>query len=79
MTKPTVGRIVHFYRDSAAFHDGNPPQAAIIAHVWTDTCVNLAIFDGNGKQVPEPPTSVALVHDDSIPQGCPFCVWPPRD
>lgn len=39
--KPTVGRIV-------MYDDGGPtPKAAIVSHVWSDTCVNLHIMDAN--------------------------------
>lgn len=36
---PTVGRIVHYFADGQA-----QPHAAIITHVWNETCVNLFIF-----------------------------------
>jgi hypothetical protein len=51
MIKPTVGNIVLFTpleTDVNAFSATNQPLAAIIAHVWSDNMVNLAIFDGNG-------------------------------
>lgn len=41
MMKPTVGRIV-YYKDGEH-------QAAIITKVWSDTCVNLTVFNGNGN------------------------------
>ncbi len=72
MIKPTVGRVVHFYRDHGA-----DPQAAIIAHVWSDTCVNLAIFDNNGKPYLNPPTPVTPVQPDAeIPDQF-YCKWMP--
>jgi hypothetical protein len=40
--QPTVGRIVHYHGDGQA-----QPHAAIITHVWNETCVNLFVF---GKQ-----------------------------
>ena len=40
--KPTIGRIVHFHPVPGVTH------AAIIAHVTSDTCVNLAAFNSNG-------------------------------
>lgn len=78
MVSPTVGRIVHFY----PVCPGEKPQqplAAIICHVWSDTCVNLAIFDANGCPQMQPPTSILLVQDGAErPTGGHFCEWPPR-
>lgn len=46
--KPTVGRIVHYMYGGEMF-------PAMITHVWTDTCVNLVIFNNgltdNGLEV----------------------------
>lgn len=52
---PTVGRVVWFHPYAedlelaryAQTHDGRP-FAAIVAHVWSDTCVNLMVIDPNG-------------------------------
>jgi hypothetical protein len=41
---PSVGRIVHFV-------DGITHYAALVVAVWSDTCVNLVIFAGNGDQM----------------------------
>jgi hypothetical protein len=41
--KPTIGRIVDYHNEA----DGTI-QAAIIAQVWNDTCVNLTVLDHNG-------------------------------
>lgn len=73
MIKPTVGRIVHFFREY-----GVEPMAAIIANVWSDTCVNLAVFDHFGRPWMEPPTSVLLVQPEAKPpaDGA-FCQWMP--
>jgi hypothetical protein len=77
MIKPTVGRVVWFYEKKPA-HENIQPQAALVAHVWGDRCVNLAIFDGNGNAVSNPPTSVRLLQDDepAPDAGC-YCVWMP--
>ena len=78
MIKPTVGRIVHFY---PAGHEPMPktpgePLAAIVTCVWSDTCVNLGIFDANGGTWNK--TSVLLVQDgEPKPEGGNYCTWMP--
>lgn len=73
--KPTVGRVVWFY--PSAHPAGEQPLAAIVAHVWSDTCVNLAIFDANGVPFPKPPTSIQLIQEgDGIPTHD-YCTWMP--
>ena len=76
MIIPTIGRVVWFYpKGHLASHQ---PLAAIVAHVWSDTCVNLAIFDANGRPLEAPPTSVLLVQDDAeVPSGGLYCTWMP--
>lgn len=53
MIKPSVGRVVWFWPGSfdtelGNYHDKAQPQAAIVSYVWSDTMVNLAVFDPNG-------------------------------
>jgi hypothetical protein len=68
--EPTIGRIVWFYLNSNSEH-----QAAIIAHVWSDTCVNLCVIDPNG--VASGATSIRLLHEgDGKPSGS-YCEWMP--
>ena len=57
MIQPTVGLGVWFYPARSC----DQPLAAIIAHVHSDTCVNLAIFDANGRPWPGGKQSVQLV------------------
>lgn len=75
--QPTVGRVVYFY--PPGFNaETDQPLAAIIAHVWSDTCVNLAIFDANGRPYPSPPTSVLLVQEGNpVPTGGNYAAWMP--
>ena len=74
MISPTIGRIVWYWPKG----HGTQPHAAIVAHVWSDTCVNLAIFDSNGVPVANPPTSVLLLQDgNERPSGGHFCEWMP--
>jgi hypothetical protein len=79
MIQPTVGRIVwyHPYQDEPKEFvcDKSDVCAAIIAHVWSDTCVNLAVFDANGNQHNR--TSVLLVQDGNPQPDYGFCEWMP--
>lgn len=77
MIKPTVGRVV-WYRPFASDlgpHPYDQPLAALVAHVWSDTCVNLAVFDANGNQYNK--TSVLLLQDDNPRPSEGFCEWMP--
>ena len=75
--KPTVGRVVWFW-ESAPTSETEQPQAAIVAHVWSDTCVNLAIFDPNGVPWAKPPTSIHLVQEgEDAPSSGMYCSWMP--
>ena len=73
MIKPTIGRVVWFHPLEA---EPEITHAAIICHVWSDTCVNLHVFDSNGKSYPQ--TSVFLYQGDSDrrPSGN-FAEWMP--
>jgi hypothetical protein len=76
--KPTVGRVVWyrpFEHDDMAGVSGDQPLAAIVAHVWSDSCVNLAVFDANG--VAHSRTSVLLVQDGEPKPAAGFCEWMP--
>lgn len=50
MIKPSVGRVVwyHPHKDDKIARIGDEPLAAIVCGVWSDTCVNLVVFDANG-------------------------------
>ena len=78
MIKPTVGRVVWYHPDRNSAESGfasSETCAAIIAHVWSDTCVNLAVFDANG--VAHNRTSVYLLQDGSERPGSSYCEWMP--
>lgn len=73
MIKPTVGRNVHYY---PAAHDpmvrySDQPCHANIAHVWSDTCVNLIVADHDGT--PFSRTSVPINID--VPEGYARAEW----
>jgi hypothetical protein len=60
------GRFVHI--------DGRKPLAAIVAHVFNDGLVNLAVFDSNGMSHSR--TSVPLVQEgEAKPEHGYFCEW----
>lgn len=71
MITPTVGRVVWYWSDIGM----NQPHAALIAHVWSDTCVNLAVFDANGRAYNK--TSVLLVQEGNPKPDYNYCEWMP--
>ena len=71
MIKPTIGRVVWYWPNVEA----TQPQAAIVAWVWSDTCVNLAVFNANG--VAESKTSVFLYQGDTERPNSQFAEWMP--
>jgi len=79
MIKPTIGRVVWYTPNNASDNEmskGNDKLAAIVCNVWSDTCVNLSVFDANGKQFSR--TSVLLIQDDTpVPGGGSYCEWMP--
>ncbi|KKK49407.1 hypothetical protein LCGC14_3135380 [marine sediment metagenome] len=82
MIQPTVGRIVYYYcLDHEKFGyieawDRKSPLAAIIAHVWPNGRVNLAVFDVNGDSHSR--ISVPLIQPGSErPVDGHFCEWMP--
>ena len=79
MIKPTVGRVVWYtpYQSDTFAYTPGQPLAAIVTAVWSDTCVNLAVFDANGNSHGR--TSVLLWQDDgdNPKPDCGFCEWMP--
>lgn len=68
MIEPTVGRIVWY-------HEGDKVFAAIVAKVWSDTCINIGVFNENGETFNR--TSVSLHQDgDERPQSN-YAEWMP--
>lgn len=78
---PTVGRVVWFYPDGST--ERSQPRAAIVAAVWGDRCVNLAVIEDNGVPMSHPPTAVLLVQEgDARPVRADgtlarHCMWMP--
>lgn len=73
MIKPTIGRVVWFHQDGSLPED--QPNAAIVAYVHSDTMVNLAVFNNNGKTYAE--TSVLLYQGDTDRPASRYCEWMP--
>lgn len=77
MISPTPGRVV-WYRPNGKDgiqHDPKQPLAAIVAHVWSDTDVNLSVSDIHGNVHAR--THVALVQGETVPSDVPYCEWMP--
>jgi hypothetical protein len=73
MIKPTVGRVVWFHPPRST--PDHQPQAALVAYVWSDTLVNLAVFDHNG--IASNYTSVLLYQGEGERPASEFCEWMP--
>jgi len=74
--KPSIGRIVHFH----AGNDKGSAYPAVITHVWSDSCVNLNVFDDGSYPLPDEqkkPTSVMLATGDTAGLKHVWS-WPPR-
>lgn len=77
MQTPTVGRVVHFFpATSDDLYRNGEPLAATIVRVWTDTCVNLALFDGDAHLHAR--TSVLLHQDRNALPTAGYAAWPAR-
>jgi hypothetical protein len=77
--KPTVGRIVHYYHnegEQAKYekYNGADFYPAIITQVWSDTMVNLLVFEYDGTR---PAMSISHESEELGSQG--KWKWPSRD
>lgn len=73
--KPTPGRILEFH--PAGELPEHSPCVAMITHVHSDRCINIAAWDSNGAPIMTPPTSVQLLQPgDGKPLGGFYCDWP---
>ena len=61
MISPTVGRVVWFWSGKTQ----EQPHAALVAYVYDDRTVNLAVFNAYG--VPQSHARVRLLQDDDAP------------
>lgn len=79
---PTVGRVVLFHPSEHERGSGfampfpGDSVPAIVAKVWHDRMVNLAVFDADG--VSHGRTSVTMIHEgDTPPAAGAYCEWMP--
>lgn len=71
--KPTVGRVVWFFKYTGRGHRG--PLAAHVCAVHSDRHVNLMVIDEDGTTSPE--KTVTLVQGgEEAPEGD-YCCWMP--
>lgn len=76
MIKPTIGRVVWYHPAFIPDSGSNEKTlTALICHVWSDTCVNLAVFDSNG--IASNQTSVFLFQGEGERPGSCFAEWMP--
>lgn len=79
MIEPTIGRVVWFTpaKTDESLSGSSQPLAALVAHVHSDRCVNLAVFDANGGGS-HSRTSVTLLQDDDVaPEAGYYAEWMP--
>jgi hypothetical protein len=78
MIVPTIGRVVWYWPNRIEDHicvGGDQALPALVCHVWSDTCINIAGFDANG--IPFNRTSVLLVQDGNARPDQHFAEWMP--
>jgi hypothetical protein len=76
LIKPTVGRVVWYHPPFTPDSGSNEQTlAAIVCHVWSETRVNLAVFDSNGTASNQ--TSVFLFRGESERPSSSYCEWMP--
>lgn len=71
--RPTVGRVVHYYRNRGV--GAEEPLAALITKVHSETCVNLVVFDECGERHSH--IGVELVQGEAVPNEDGYAVWMP--
>jgi hypothetical protein len=77
MIIPTVGRVLHYYPAPNEFStdEFDPPHAAIIVRVWSNTKVNLVCFDHNGSAYARQNVFLAQ-NGDPVSADHAHAVWP---
>ena len=77
--KPTVGEIVNYFpgdTPNMPVHNGAEMLPAVIVRVWSDTCVNLKVFNDGDLDFWK--TSVLLDEDIDKPTQSNTWRWPVR-
>lgn len=77
MVTPELGMPVVYHQHGDDHFPGAEQLAGVISRIWTPTCVNLVIFDGNG--VAQNRTSVLLwqgADGEPQPTGGRWCQFP---
>jgi hypothetical protein len=74
MIKPTVGRVVWFYKSNGA-GKFKGPLAAHVAAVQSDQLVNLMVIGASGTNYPR--VGVMLVQDGEPVPTADYCTWMP--
>jgi hypothetical protein len=75
MIKPTVGRVVWFYRFSGAGLGHSGPLAAHVAKVHSDRMLNVMVINETGTPFAAP--SVPLIQDGEEVPASDYCCWMP--
>lgn len=75
--KPTVGRIVHFYRAMLGAADGvfEGPWPAIVVQVHGEHCVSLHAWKRDNIQE----FASSVMHKDLVGDASTYWEWPPRE
>ncbi len=82
MIAPHVGRVVLFVPREDTFGQfgfylqAGKPHAALVTAVHGDRCVNLAVFDANGKTFGRTSVTLRQPGDEAPPHGD-YCEWMP--
>ncbi len=78
MIKPTIGRVVWYFpsdddiKQGMVIHESHSgPVDAHVVYVWSDTCVNLVVFDHQGNMFKR--SSVAI----NVEGASPHAEWMP--
>lgn len=74
LIRPTIGRIVWYWREPIHAEDAQP-EAAKIVYVHNDSLVNLRVYDHNGGAAGC--TSVVLRHEGEGVPSVSYCEWMP--
>lgn len=77
MIKPSIGRIVLFFRSGVDYASGvEQPYAAQVAYVHSDSLINIGVLSAAGQSFGR--TSVPLIQEgEKIPEAGDYCTWMP--